>query len=155
MMREFRINAAMRAAAVCLLACLLVFPASASAAHRVRLGVGFGFGRFYSPYWGYWPGYYWSPYYGYYEGYYPEANMGKVKIENAEKTDRVYLDGAYAGVVGDLKTMHLRAGTYNLEVRNGDNPVLSQRLYVVAGKTVKVVVNDGNRPGGARNFSGR
>ena len=141
MIREFRINKSLKVAVLSLLACLLVFPLAASAAGRhVRVIGGFGFGGFY-PYWGFWPGaYYGGPFYGYSGGYYAGTNMGKVKIEDADKMDRIYLEGAYAGVAGDLKTIHLRSGTYNLEVKRGGTNVLNQRVYVLSGKTVRVIV---------------
>ena len=141
MIKELRINKSLKVTALTLFACLLVFPLAAPAAGRhVRIIGGFGFGGFY-PYWGFWPGaYYWSPYYGYYDGYYAGTNMGKVKLEDPDKMDRVYVEGAYAGVAGDLKTIHLRSGTYSLEVKRGDTNVLSQRLYVLSGKTVRVIV---------------
>jgi len=143
MIKEFRINKGLKIAALTLLACLAVFPLAVSAAGRVhvRIGGGFAFGGFYPYYWGFWPpAYYWGPYYGYYGGYYAGADMGKIKLEGADKTDRVYVDGAYAGIAGDLKTIHVKSGTYNLEVKRGDTDVLSQRVYVLSGKTMKVIV---------------
>ena len=144
MIKEFRINKrSLKVAALTLFACLLVFPLAAPAAGKhVRIIGGFGFGGFY-PYGGFWPEAYWGPYYpyyGYYDGYYAGTNMGKVKLEDPDKMDLVYVEGAYAGTAGDLKTMHLRSGTYNLEIKRGDKDVLSERLYVLSGKTVKVIV---------------
>jgi hypothetical protein len=45
----------------------------------------------------------------------------------------VFLDGSYAGTTHDNKTMHLRPGSYNLEIREAGNTAFAQRIYVVAG----------------------
>lgn len=147
--------------ALAFMACILLFPTVASAAGRirVRLGgvyVGGFYSRSYYPYYGYYPyyAYYdpihwglWVPYY-YNPGYYPYGmpyavdNAGKIKLEGADKLDRVYLDGAYAGIASDLKTIKLKPGTYNLEVKHDGSTVLTQRVYVLGGKTVKVPVHN-------------
>ncbi len=146
MVRAFQTNKGLNVAILALLACLLLFPLAGNAAGRVRVRLGGGFvGGFYSPYeWGFWPGYYWGPY-GYYPGYYAAyygADLGKIKLNGADKLDRVYIDGAYAGTAGELKSIHLKPGTYNLEVKHGDTSILSQRIYVLSGKTVEVAVHD-------------
>jgi hypothetical protein len=93
---------------------------------RVFVGPGFGWG--YSPYWG---GY---PYpYGYY-GYYPAT--GAVKVDTKVKDAEVYIDGAYAGTVGKLKTMNLRPGSYDIEVRAKGHTQFDKKVYVAAGKTL-------------------
>ncbi len=99
-------------------------PASASAA-RIFVGGGFG------PYWG--PGpYYWGPAYGY--SYAPQT--GEVKIDTHVKDAEVWINGAFAGTVKDVHTMHLRPGSYAIEVRHGGMEALSQQVYVTAGKTM-------------------
>jgi hypothetical protein len=85
---------------------------------------------FYAPYWG--P--YWGPYYGY--GYYP--NSGEVKLETKVKDAQVFIDGAYAGTTHENKTMHLRPGSYNIEIRENGQVFFSQKVYVALGKTVKL-----------------
>jgi hypothetical protein len=86
--------------------------------------------RFYGSYWG--PGYY-GPY-AY--GFAPYANTGQVKIDTKVKDAEVYVNGAFAGTVKQVHDMHLRPGNYTIEVRYREEPAYSERVYVVAGKTV-------------------
>ena len=97
-------------------------PMTASAA-RVVVGVGgpvFGAG-FYGPYWG--------PAYAY-------PAFGEVKIDTKLKDAEVFVNGAFAGTTKDAKTLHLRPGTYTIEVRYAGAPELSQQVFVAAGKTL-------------------
>lgn len=116
-------------------ALMTLAPISASAAGRRVVVVG---GGFYRPYWGgYWgPGYwgpgYWGPgYYGY--GY---PNSGDVKLDTKVKDAQVFINGAFAGSTHDNKTMHLRPGNYNIEIREAGHTQFAERVYVVAGKTL-------------------
>jgi hypothetical protein len=112
---------------VCITAALMMAPVAAQA-RPVRVFVGPGFGWGYSPYWG---GY---PYpYGYY-GYGPAS--GALKFDTSVKDAEVYIDGAYAGTVGKLKTMHLRPGNYDIEVRAAGRTQFDEKVYVAAGKTL-------------------
>lgn len=87
------------------------------------------FGGWYGPYWG--P--YWYPYYG---GYYHYANSGEVKLDTKVKDAEVFVNGDYAGTTHENKTMHLRPGSYNIEIREGNNTEFAKRIYVEAGKTL-------------------
>lgn len=88
---------------------------------------------YYGPAW-YGPAWY-GPAWGY--GYVP--NAGSVKIETPMKEAGVFVDGGYAGTVGQLKTFHLRAGSHHLEVRGPDGRTFYQeQITVVAGKTLKI-----------------
>jgi len=115
-------------------AVLALAPLGASAAVRVFVGppaLGFGF---YGPgYWG--PGYY-GP--GYYGGYAPYYSAGTVKIESKAKLAEVFINGSYAGLVKDNKTMHLRQGNYTIEIRNAGETTFSENVYVTAGKTLHI-----------------
>jgi hypothetical protein len=106
--------------------------APAMAARRIIVGGFYG-----SPYWG--PAYY-GPYWGGFYGpaYYadPYANTGQVKIDTDVKSAEVFVNGSFAGTVKDVHSMHLRPGSYTIEVRYRGEPGFSQRVYVVAGKTV-------------------
>ncbi|HVW10252.1 MAG TPA: PEGA domain-containing protein [Bryobacteraceae bacterium] len=122
-------------------ALMALAPLGASAAIRGRVFVGppvVGFGYGYgwgSPFWG--P--YWGP--GYYGGYYaPYDNRGAVKIDSNKHIEdaSVYVNGAYAGLVKDNKTMHFRQGNYKIEVRNGNQTLFSDKVYVTAGKTIHI-----------------
>jgi PEGA domain len=110
-------------------ALMTLAPVGASAAVRVWVGGPVVYGGWYAPYWG--P--YWGPYaYGY--GYYP--NSGEVKLDTKVKDAQVFINGAYAGTTHENKTMHLRPGSYNIEIREGNTTPFSQKVYVAVGKTV-------------------
>jgi len=46
------------------------------------------------------------------------------------------VNGAYAGTIGELKTMHLKPGTYDIEVRDSERTDFEQKVYIAAGKTL-------------------
>jgi PEGA domain len=115
-------------------ALMTLAPVGAKAAIRGAVVFGrpyYSFG-WYSPFWG--P--YWGPYWGGPYAYYNHPNSGEVKVDTPVKDAQVYIDGAYAGTTHENKTMHLRPGSYNIEIRAGGQPHFSQRVYVVAGKTI-------------------
>jgi hypothetical protein len=107
-------------------------PVAATAQVRARVVVGrphyYGSG-FYRPYWGA----YWGPSYSPY--YFSNPNSGEVKLDTKVKDAGVYINGAYAGTTKDNRTMHLRPGQYNIEIRGYGHPY-AERVYVVAGKTL-------------------
>ena len=122
----------MKKALLILAAAAMTFaPLSASAA-MIRGGFVFGGPVFYGPgpYWGN----YWGP--GPYTYYNPYA--GEVKIDTKVKDARVFINGAYAGLTKDNKTMHLRPGSYNIEIREGEQTAFNQQVFVAAGKTVHI-----------------
>jgi len=91
------------------------------------------------PFW--WPG---SPWFasaihpGYWAGYPRGAEMGEVRLKTEAASAEVYLDGAYAGVAKDRKTMWLEPGAYNLEVRDASGDSFKKRIYVLSGKTLRI-----------------
>jgi len=103
-------------------------PTSASAAVRVWVGGPVVYGGWYAPYWG--P--YWGPYYRY--GYYP--NSGEVKLDTKVKDAQVFINGDYAGTTHENKTMHLRPGSYNIEIKENGQTPFAQKVYVAAGQTL-------------------
>jgi hypothetical protein len=105
----------------------------ASAAVRYVRG-GFGYGPAFGP-WGYW---YEPYYYGMYPGVVSHPNAGLVKLDTKVKGAEIFVDGAYAGTTGNLKSMWLQQGAYNLEVRSPGSPPYAQRIFVVNGKTLHV-----------------
>lgn len=129
---------------------------------------GRGFGGGYSGWWGggywgpgwgwynpYWYGYGWGHPYGYGYGYgsygYPysysygsERPTGSVKIEKVPKNDAVYVDGGYAGTVGDLSKFKLRTGSHDIEVRDQSGHTIDkEHIQVLAGKTLEIHANQG------------
>jgi hypothetical protein len=108
-------------------AVMTLAPVSASAA-RFFVGRPY-YGGWYEPYWGS----YWGPAYG---GYYAFPNSGEIKLDTKVKDAQVFINGAYAGTTHENRSMHLRPGSYNVEIREGGTTHFSQRIFVAAGKTV-------------------
>jgi len=75
---------------------------------------------------------------GYSRGFSRSDGMGEVRLQTSEKTAEVLLDGAYAGVAEDLKSIWLEPGAYTLEVKTLGGERFKKRIYVLSGKTVKV-----------------
>src|ERR1041384_429785 len=109
-------------------------PMNASAAVRVYAG----FGRpYYRPYYyGGWNQPFWGPYWAPYGGYYTHPNAGEVKLDTKVKDAEVFINGAYAGTTHQNKSMYLRPGNYNIEIREGGRTEFARNVYVVAGKTL-------------------
>ncbi len=113
-------------------AALALLPLTAGARGRVAVfarpayfpAAWYGYGPLYGPY----------PY-GPYAGA-PAA--GEVKLDTKMKEAQVFVNGAYAGTAGKLKTMWMRPGSYTIEVRAAGYAPFSEKVYVVAGKTVHV-----------------
>jgi hypothetical protein len=115
-------------------ALMTLAPMTASAAFRGRVVVGVGpgfYGGWYGPYWG---PYAWGPYWGPYS--YGYAYAGEVKLDTKVKDAQVFINGSYAGTTKEDKTMHLRPGSYKIEIREGERTAFSQDVYVAAGKTI-------------------
>lgn len=107
-----------------LAALVLVAPMAAQHRRVVVVSPAFGWG-WYQPYWGPYP-----------YGYYAAPATGDVKFDTKAKDAEVFIDGAYAGTVGKLKTLHLRPGDYNIELRAQGEPAYAEKIYVIAGKTL-------------------
>jgi hypothetical protein len=88
------------------------------------------YGGFYGPYWGS----YWGP--GWAGPYYAYPNSGEVKLDTKVKDAQVFINGSYAGTTHENKTMRLRPGDYNIEIREGGQTPFAEKVYVVAGKTL-------------------
>ena len=71
-------------------------------------------------------------------------NAGQVKLETKVKDAQVFIDGSYAGTVGQLKTLTLRPGTYTIELRAPGLARYAEKVYVVAGK--KITLNPDLHP---------
>jgi hypothetical protein len=115
-------------------ALMTIIPMNASAAVRgfVVVGRPYYYGGWYAPYWG--P--YWGPGWGGY--YYGHPTAGEVKLDTKVKDAQVYINGAYAGTTHQNKSMYLRQGNYNIEIREFGRTQYAERVYVVAGKTLKL-----------------
>ncbi|TWD90339.1 serine/threonine protein kinase [Variovorax beijingensis] len=67
--------------------------------------------------------------------------MGRVVL-NIRPWGQVFVDGAERGVSPPLKSLSLRPGIYNIEVRNGDLDVYRQRVTVQDSKSAPVVSHE-------------
>lgn len=113
-------------------ALLMTFPVSAAGRFgRGGFGHGYGFGPSYGI--GYWggPGYY-APY------AFGTPNAGELKLDTNLKDAEVFINGAFAGTAGKLKSMYMRPGAYNIELRAPGRARYAERVYIVAGKTLKI-----------------
>jgi hypothetical protein len=115
-----------------ILAASIMSLAPMTASAGIRVGVAFGGPAFYGPA-------YYSPFWSAYWGpgpYYAYPNAGEVKLDTKVKDAQVFINGAYAGITKDNKTMHLRPGSYNIEIREGGQSAFNQQVFVAPGKTV-------------------
>src|SRR5882672_9327228 len=102
---------------------------SASAEAAVRVGIGFGYRapvfvpRYWAP-----PVYYALPV--------RSANTGELKVDTNAKDASVYINGAYVGTVREMKTIWLRSGSYDIEVRSSNGGVFDQKVFVPINKKV-------------------
>ncbi|MFN7925682.1 MAG: hypothetical protein U0Q16_36620 [Bryobacteraceae bacterium] len=110
---------------------LLAATLPASASVRYRGGVFIG--GAYRPWGWYGP---WGSYYGYPMAMHPIG--GQVKIDTKLKDAQVFINGGYAGTVKDVKSMWIRPGAYDLEVRAPSGEKFATRIFVVNGKTMHV-----------------
>ena len=123
----------MKKTMIAALAVAAFLPAMASA--RVIVGirpmVGFGYGYGYGPYWG--------PYYGGpYGAYSVRPSTGAVKFDTHDKAASVFVNGAFVGAVGDVKTLNLKPGTYEIQVSEPGRASFDEKVFVGLGKTVKI-----------------
>ncbi len=122
-------------------ALMMLVPTTASArGFGAHVFVG---GPFIGGYWGgpYWGAGYWGPYgyaYGPYgaPGYYAFPRAGEVKLDTKVKDAQVFINGAFAGTTQEAKKMHLRPGSYDIQIREGGQTHFDQKVYVAAGQTV-------------------
>ena len=132
-------------AAICAVLLIIPFASPALArgyGHGFDHGSGFrgGIVRAY-PYYGW--GWGWIGPYGYgYWPYYYYDDTGTLKLENAVKTDEVYINGSYIGEAKDNKTIHLNPGSYKLTVKHSGRDVIDQSVYILRGKTIKLDIGD-------------
>jgi hypothetical protein len=113
-----------------------LLPMAASA--RVRVGI-FAGGPMFVPYAYGWHGWY-EPYFGMYPygPYFGVPNAGEVKLDTKVKDAEVFINGNFAGTAGELKTMTMRPGNYNIEIRSPGRAVFQENIQVLAGKTMKL-----------------
>ena len=122
----------------CLTAAALVLPVTAQAQRFIGPAPGGRVAIVGGPVFvGGWYGPFWGPY-GFYNGYYYAPNAGTVKFDTSVKDAEVFVNGAYAGTVKQVKTLRLLPGSYNIQLRAPDGRQYAEKIYVVAGKTLHV-----------------
>ena len=101
----------------------------------------------YGPGWGWYGPYAWGYPYGYgYDDYEAAPRYGDVKITDAGKDAMVYVDGGYAGRVGDLKKFRLSVGNHDIELRDPSGHVFKQeKIDVIGGRTLEIHGNAGGQ----------
>ena len=65
-----------------------------------------------------------------------KPDSGEVKLDTRVKDAQVFINGSYAGTTHHNKSMHVRPGSYNIEIREAGHTQFTERVYVVAGKTM-------------------
>jgi hypothetical protein len=100
-----------------------------------RIGYRYGYGYGYGPYWG-------GPY-----SVYSAPLTGAVKFDGHDKLATVYVNEAYAGTVGQLKTLHLTPGSYLIQVTEPGRVPFAQKVYVAGGSTVHIPLLQPALPG--------
>ena len=104
----------------------------------VFVGPGWGWGLGWGPGW-YGPGWY-GPYGAYYVE--PGPNAGRLKFDTKAKDAMVYVDGGYAGTVGQLKTFNLKAGEHDVELRDpSGHSYYQEHVNILPGKTLTLNPN--------------
>ena len=130
-----------------ILLCFAMLATPASAGIRlggISVGVGYsytsgpgyypyGYPYFYDPFWAPFP-WYGPAYYSLVDG----RPMGEIHLSGTEKLAEVYIDGGYAGLAKDLKTLHLDPGAYTVEIHAQGKEAQQRRVYVISNKVVKV-----------------
>lgn len=127
---------------------------------RVHLGgitLGAGYTHYASPYycWPYAYPYHWGlmspylwPYYEYGSPIYPPIGAGsftqgygrgEVRLDSSEKNAEVYIDGAYAGIAQDLRSLWLEPGAYDLELKAEGYQSYKKRIYVLSEKSLRII----------------
>jgi hypothetical protein len=121
-------------------ALMMLAPVSASArgfGGHVFVGGGYWGGPYWGgPYWGgYWGpyGYAYGPWAGYYNGF---PGSGEIKLDTKVKDAQVFINGAFAGTTQEAKKLHLRPGSYDVQIREGGKTQFDQKVYVAAGRTL-------------------
>jgi hypothetical protein len=130
-----------------LLALMFIVPAASARPMGGGFHGGFGGPVFVGPGWGYgfgWgPGWYGPGWYGPYGAYYTEPNpTGKLKFDTKAKDAMVYVDGGYAGTVGQLKTFNLKTGEHDVELRDpSGHSYYHEQVNILPGKTLTLNPN--------------
>jgi hypothetical protein len=115
------------------IALLALLPASGFAYPRTAIIAGPAFG----PYgWYGWSGPYYGPYpYGPFSA---APATGQIKLDTDVKDAEVFINGNYAGIVKQLKTMMMTPGKYDISIHAPGRQSFEQQVYILAGKTLKL-----------------
>ncbi len=67
---------------------------------------------------------------------------GKISFKDTAKGDKIYVNGAYEGVAGNLKSIRLNPGIYQVTVTNHGKDVFNQQVILPTKETVHLTVGD-------------
>jgi hypothetical protein len=99
-----------------------------AAAPAVSSGLFDGYQLYWTGYWGpAWTG----PAYAY-------PRSGEVTLETAGREAAVFINGSYAGTTKENKIMRLRPGCYRIQLREGNETLYLDHVFVTVGKTVRL-----------------
>ena len=127
----------------------------------ISVGAGYASGPYYDPYgsypfgpYGFYPGDWvyssfayplWGPYPFYPAGSFDyNGGRGEIRLTADPKQAEVYIDGAYAGTADRLKNIWLDPGAYDLTVSSKDRESFHQRIYILSGKSLKIMAKLGS-----------
>ena len=122
----------------------MALPKTTDGAHRRRHYRGYGYPSFHL---GYAPGYYPSIGVGY--GFYPfsvgfsfqggpKDPRGTVRFDVYPKQTEVYVDGYYAGIVGDFGKLRLDPGGHDITLYLDGHRVFAETVYASTGSSVRL-----------------
>jgi hypothetical protein len=109
------------------IATLLPAIGSARVFYMVRPAIGIGYG----PYWNY------NPYYGAYP-IVRHSTTSSIKFDTSDKAANVLVNNAYVGTVADVKTLHLKPGTYDINLTEQGHASYHEKVYVAPDHTLKL-----------------
>ena len=127
----------MRTKLVIALGCLLLFPLMNEAQRRVYVRPFYRpyvYRHYYDPFWDPW--FYGPNRFSTFNNAY--TNKGEVKLQDFDKHDDVFVNGSFAGNIGQAKDLWLDPGSYNIVVKSQGEPIVDRQVYVATGKTVKI-----------------
>src|SRR5258706_10910117 len=131
----------MRTKLLIAMGCLLLFPLMNQAQRRVFYRPyyrPFAY-RYYDPFWDPW--FYGPNRISAFNNY--NTNKGEVKLQDFDKHDDVFVNGSFAGNVGQAKDLWLDPGSYDIVVKAHGERIMERQGYVASGKTIKIKAGAG------------
>jgi hypothetical protein len=67
---------------------------------------------------------------------------GTIKLKDAAKADKVYVNGLYKGEVRDVESMHMPPGWYQIMITDNGRNVFDRNVYLPTNKTLDLRIGD-------------